>query len=87
MNYPLSLCLSSLHIISDTPYLQVEPWALWHERQGHHGTDAGESAHHHKHPPAVELISWAHTETPAWGKHKTMLHVIDPAETKGLAAW
>lgn len=22
----------SLHLISHTPYLQVEPWALWHER-------------------------------------------------------
>ena len=58
--------MASLSICDDERYLQQEPWAFRHEREGHHRGDTGERADDDKHSPAVELVGWAHAEAPPW---------------------
>ena len=58
--------MASLSICDDERYLQQEPWAFRHEREGHHRGDTGERADDDKHSPTVELVGWAHAEAPPW---------------------
>lgn len=50
------MSLTSLSICNDERYLQQEPWAFGHEREGHHRGGTGERADDDKHTPTVELV-------------------------------
>lgn len=58
--------------------LQVEAWALRHGAEGRDGCDTRKRTHQHKHTPAVELIRWAHLETPSWEDKTTQRHELTP---------
>ena len=60
------MSLASLSICNDEHYLQQEPWAFGHEREGHHRGGTGERADDDKHTPTVELVGWPHAEAPPW---------------------
>ena len=62
------MSLTSLSICNDERYLQQEPWAFGHEREGHHRGGTGERADDDKHTPTVELVGWPHAEAPPWGR-------------------
>lgn len=46
--------------------LKVEAGALRHGGEGRDGRHRGEGTHQHKDTPAMELVGWAHLETPAY---------------------
>lgn len=54
--------------------LEVKARAFGHGGEGWYGGHGGEGTHQHEDTPAVELVGWAHLETPAWrqeaGKEK-----------------
>lgn len=60
------MCVASSSVCKNQRYLQQEPRALRHEREGHHRADAGERADDHEHTPAVELVGRPHAEAPSW---------------------
>ena len=58
--------VASLSIVSNKCYLQQEPWAFWHEGEGHHRADTGEGTDDHEHTPTVKLVGRPHAEAPSW---------------------